>query len=140
MPTVFNHVGLSVADIDREVAFYRDVFGLTEEFRFRIEADAVDAVVLRSPDGWGIELLSHPDSAPRPRYDSPNTNVGTQGFGHLCLRVDDIHALHERLLEHGATTISAPGPGPHPEVLFSYVADPEGHFVELIQVPDGALL
>ena len=133
MPTVFNHVGLSVADLDREVAFYRDAFGLTEEFRFRIEEDALDAVVLRSADGWGIELLSRPDSEPRNRYDSPNTNAATQGFGHVCLRVDDIHATHARLLELGATTVAAPGSGPHPAVQFSYVADPEGHFVELIE-------
>ncbi len=140
MPTVFNHVGLSVSDIEREAAFYRDAFGLTEEFRFRIEDDALDAIVLRSEDGWGVELLSRPDSAPRSRYSSPNANVATQGFGHLCLRVDDIHTVHARLLELGATTISAPGPGPHPAVTFSYVADPEGHFVELLQVADGATL
>lgn len=137
MSAIFNHVGLSVADLDREVAFYTDAFGLHEEFRFEVEQEGIEAVVLRSDDGWGIEIMSRTDSVPRARYDSPNANLRTQGYGHFCLRVDDIHGLYERLLSLGATTIAAPGPAPHPAITFCHVADPEGHFVELIQIPEG---
>lgn len=137
MTTAFNHLGLSVANVDAQVAFYSAAFGLREEFRFRIEEEGIDAVILRSPDGWGIEIMSRPDSTPRARYDSPNTNLRSQGYGHFCLRVDDIHAVHERLLTLGASTITAPGPAPHPAITFSYLADPEGNFVELIHIPEG---
>jgi catechol 2,3-dioxygenase-like lactoylglutathione lyase family enzyme len=138
MTTVFNHMGLSVQDIDGEVAFYTEAFGLVEEFRFEIEAEGVRAVVLRSPDGWGIEIISRAGSEARPRYDTPHANLLTQGYGHFCLRVDDIHARHERLVGLGAREITPPAPGPHPAVTFSYLADPEGHFFELIQYSEGA--
>jgi catechol 2,3-dioxygenase-like lactoylglutathione lyase family enzyme len=138
MTTVFNHMGLSVQDVDSEVAFYTAAFGLREEFRFEIEAEGVRAVVLRSPDGWGIEIIALNGSEPRDRYDTPHANLMTQGYGHFCLRVDDIHASHERLVALGAREITPPVPGPHPAVTFSYLADPEGHFFELIQYSEEA--
>lgn len=140
MTAVFNHIGLSVENLDDEVAFYSKAFGLTEEFRFRIEEEGIEAVILRSSDGWGIEIMTRAGSVPRARYDTPNTNLTSQGYGHFCLRVDDIHGIHAQLLAAGAREIVPPSPAPHPAITFSYVADPEGHFVELIHVPEGVTL
>jgi catechol 2,3-dioxygenase-like lactoylglutathione lyase family enzyme len=137
----FDHIGLSVADLDAAVHFYQHGFSLREEVRFAVEAHAMTAVILRSPQGWAIELLHRPDSAragcARP---DPDSAVLDRGYGHFCLRVDDIDAVFGRLLGLGATEVVAPRVSPHPAIRFSYVADPEGNLVELINVPAGVAL
>jgi catechol 2,3-dioxygenase-like lactoylglutathione lyase family enzyme len=137
----FDHVGLSVASLDTAVGFYQRGFSLREEFRFTIEAQSMTAVILRSPQGWAIELMHRPDSGRTARtHGDPNSAVLDRGYGHFCLRVDDLDAVFSRLLELGATEIVAPRVSPHPEIRFSYVADPEGNLVELISIPAGVVL
>lgn len=137
----FDHVGLSVASLDTAVEFYQRGFSLREEFRFTIEAQSMTAVILRSPKGWAIELMHRPDSGRTAGiHGDPNSAVLDRGYGHFCLRVDDLDAVFGRLIELGATEIVAPMGSPHPEIRFSYVADPEGNLVELINIPAGVVL
>lgn len=138
--TAFNHVGISVRDLEREASFYTDAFDLREEFRFTVEAEGIHAVILRSPDGWAVELMTHPASVPHDRYDTIGDSLRLQGMNHFCLEVEDIAAVHDRLVELGGRSIVSPSPAPHPAITFAYVADPEGHFVELIHIAPGAVL
>ncbi|WP_217567247.1 VOC family protein [Streptomyces sp. GbtcB7] len=138
--TAFDHVGLSVRDLDAAVVFYTKALGLTEEFRFEVEAQGMHAVVLRSPDGYAVELMSRPDSVPSPPAADPDAAVLQQGYGHFCLRVSDLDGLYGRVLAAGASVIVPPGQAPHPDVRFGYLADPEGNLIELIQIRAGATL
>jgi glyoxylase I family protein len=58
--------------------------------------------------------------------------AGQQGFGHIALRVDDVDALHDRLVDLGATSVMSPRPAPVSDSRMAYVADPEGNFIELL--------
>jgi glyoxylase I family protein len=49
--------------------------------------------------------------------------------------VDDTDAWHARLVAAGATERQAPGHAPEPGVRFSFVADPEGNLIELLDRP-----
>jgi catechol 2,3-dioxygenase-like lactoylglutathione lyase family enzyme len=60
-----------------------------------------------------------------------------RGYGHWALAVTDVAAAHARLLAAGAREVWSPRPAPPPATgSMSYVADPEGNLVELVEVDD----
>jgi len=140
--TTVDHVGISVGDLNTAVTFYSAAFGLVEEFRFAVEeAGPMHAVILRSPDGWAVELMHRPDSVePQRRYAQPDQAVLNRGHGHLCLRVRDLDDSYQQILAAGASVVVPPGPARHPAVRYAYAADPDGNLLELIHVhADGVL-
>jgi catechol 2,3-dioxygenase-like lactoylglutathione lyase family enzyme len=133
-----DHVGLSVGDLAAATDFYTKALDLVEEFRFEVPEVTMEAVILRSPDGWAIELMTRPDSTEPPRWQEPHDAVRTRGYGHVCVRVNaELEGWFERFVEAGGRPVVTPRIGPHPQVMFSYAADPEGNLVELVQFLEG---
>lgn len=129
-----DHVGINVASLADAEAWYQKAFGLQREFATRIEAVGLDIVMLRDPEhGHRVELLHRPGSGPGLRAANPAEAALTEGFGHLAFGVADLQATHSRLLGLGAREIMAPQPSPEPGVRMSFLADPEGNLVELVQ-------
>jgi catechol 2,3-dioxygenase len=117
------HVHLLVAEHTRAIAFYRDVFGMEEQFR-----DG-PIVFLGTPDG-GDSLALHLATT-----DDERARVGQQGgwehFGiHLPDRsADGVHAAVERVKRAGGQVLEQ---GEHaPGVHFAYVADLDGYAIEI---------
>jgi catechol 2,3-dioxygenase-like lactoylglutathione lyase family enzyme len=141
-----SHTGFTVADIDRSIAFYRDVLGLTllgrQEGRrpYLATITGFPEVYLKTawlavaPGGHVLELLeysSHPAPA-TPR------DTNRPGNGHLCFQVADIMATYERLAAHGVVFISPPAPvtsGANAGAVGCYLRDPDGFTLELFQPP-----
>lgn len=137
--TVLDHVGLSVADLDAQADWYTRALGLEQRDPGGIAAVGLRVVFLVDPaEGWAIELLHRPGSTPRPRAASAPEHVLAQGYGHVCLRVADVDAVHDRLVAAGARSIMPPGDSPAPGVRMAFVADPEGNFIELLDRPGPA--
>ncbi|CAN5342921.1 VOC family protein [soil metagenome] len=128
----FDHVGLSVADLDAQASWYAAAFGLEQSTPFAIESLELRGTFLVAPGGLAIELLERRGSRPGIQARDQAEALLTRGYGHLCLRVDDVDALHARLLDHGATERMPPGPAPEPGVRMSFVGDPEGNLIELL--------
>ena len=143
-----DHVGVTVADLDRAVEFWCDRLGLrllgrvTEtgpDIAALIGEDAVELEIadLDAGDGRIIELIRYirPAGRPvRPRSSDP-------GSSHIALRVEDLDAALERLEGSQARQISRhpvvlhdPG-GAWDEVGCCYIADPDGNVIELVQRP-----
>jgi lactoylglutathione lyase len=123
-----------VADLARAEAWYQKAFGLRREFATRVGAVDLDIVMLRSEDGgYRVELLHRPGSGPGLRAANPAEAALTEGFGHLAFGVPDLCATHSRLLALGAREIMPPQPSPEPGVRMSFLADPEGNLVELVE-------
>lgn len=105
-------IAMPVKEIDRAVAFYRDVLGLPFLFQ---------AGNLAFFDVNGVRLmLDIPES---PRFDHPGSV--------LYLRVADIHAGHAHLVAHG---VRMEPEGPHivhrdasMELWMTFFADGEGN-------------
>lgn len=134
--TVIDHVGLSVADLDSQAEWYSRALGLEQLEPGGIPAVGLKVVFLVHPaHKWAIELLHRPGSQPKPRATSAPEHVLTQGYGHICLRVDDVDATYEKLISAGATSIMAPGESPVSGVRMAFVADPEGNFIEMLDRP-----
>ena len=134
--TVLDHVGLSVADLDAQAEWYSRALGFE-----RLEPGGIPAVGLRvvflvDPEHkWAIELLNRPGSQAKPRAATAPEHVLSQGYGHICLRVDDVDATYDRLIAAGASSIMEPGASPVSGVRMAFVADPEGNFIEMLDRP-----
>jgi catechol 2,3-dioxygenase-like lactoylglutathione lyase family enzyme len=125
--THIDHLVLRVVDVERELAFYRDVLGCALEKRddgigllqLRAGASLIDLVPV---DG---ELGRAGGAAPGPE----GRNVD-----HFCLRIEpfDEPALRALFAAHGieagATVQRNGADGIGPSI---YIRDPEGHLVEL---------
>jgi catechol 2,3-dioxygenase-like lactoylglutathione lyase family enzyme len=127
-----HHVGLSVADLDGMIAWYGDALGFAVEVRFAIPDTGIAGAMLRRPEGTGLELLRHPDSAPQ-ALDDPHAAMLVQSYGHWALAVADVPAAHSALVSAGAREVWSPRPAPAPAAgEMSYLTDPEGNLIELV--------
>jgi catechol 2,3-dioxygenase-like lactoylglutathione lyase family enzyme len=131
-----DHVGLNVADLDAMSAWYCKALDLAIEFEFALDPALVGCdfrgAMLRSADGWRLELLCRSESRPGLQAADPVEAALTRGFGHVAFDVPDVDAAYDALVGLGATDRMSPRPSPEPGVRMAYVADPEGNLVELL--------
>jgi catechol 2,3-dioxygenase-like lactoylglutathione lyase family enzyme len=130
--TVLDHVGLSVADLDAQVAWYCRALGLRESTPFTIPPLGLRGTFVIGDEGLAIELLERQGSQPGLQAPDTATALLTRGYGHICLRVDDVEGTHARLIAEGASERMAPQDAPEAGVRMSFVADPEGNLIELL--------
>ncbi len=136
----FDHVGLSVADLDRQREFYGAALGLTGvEERIDLPSAGVRTVILSSDTGLKLELIERGGSRPQ-AFADPFDGAGTQGYFHWALYVDDLEAAFTRMLDAGAGEVSPPAPAARAGARFAYVKDPEANLLELIQPPEASAL
>jgi catechol 2,3-dioxygenase-like lactoylglutathione lyase family enzyme len=140
-PIRFDHVGITVADLDAVTAFFVGL-GLEIEGRMFMEGEFVDTVIgipnsrsevvtLRPPDGCtGLELSSfvHPDHQP----GSPEAMSTELGLRNVMFEVDDLQAVVDRLAADGYGLVGSIGQ--YEDMwLMTYVRGPEGIIVALAQ-------
>jgi len=142
----WNHVGHSVADLDRSLTFYREVFGFTERNRLEIP-DRVAAKLLRVPEPVGLTAvyltLGDPQEGgavlellhfDRPGNDAQRERAITEpGLTHVSFTVDDVAATCAKVREHGGEVLDDTDMGG----FAILVRDPDGQILELL--PPGAL-
>ena len=122
------HTMVRVKDLDRSVAFYRDVLGMREESRRVLER--ADATILFLSDGAGdhrIELTYN--------HDGRHYELGTQ-FGHVAFSVEDLDRERERLERHGIAFSRGPYQVTEGGRRIAFIKDPDGLEIELIEGGD----
>jgi catechol 2,3-dioxygenase-like lactoylglutathione lyase family enzyme len=139
-----HHVGLTVSDLDRSAAFYRDLLDLRDVARNRLDGEAISGqtllpgtvidVALLAGSNTLLELLCYRHPAPRPYALRPCD----AGAAHVCIVVEDIEARVDALQRAGVALPSGPARLMHDDTWMIYVRDPDGIIVELIQ-PTAAL-
>ncbi|CUR59379.1 conserved hypothetical protein [metagenome] len=127
-----DHVGLTVADLPAMTQWYAAALDLTVEFEFELPGVDFSGVMLRSADGWRLELLNRPGSVVGLQAANPVEAALTRGFGHVALDVPQVDPAYDALLAAGAADRMSPRPSPEPGVRMAYVADPEGNLLELL--------
>ncbi|MHC3475192.1 VOC family protein [Streptomyces sp. 7R007] len=130
--TRFDHVGISVPDLEAATAWYRTALTLTAAPVFAVPGTDLRGVMLLHDSGYRIELLHRPSARPGPVAGSPQDAAGTHGYGHMCLCVDDVAAEFERLVAAGAGVSMPPRPAPRPGATMAFVTDPYGNLIELL--------
>ncbi len=141
-----HHLGLTVADIERSIEFYRDLLGM-ELIRRRpsVTADYVakqtgyNAVELNvasfrphSNSRQSLEVVQYMTNSGEPSDQATNR----PGNSHLCLLVDNLRGCYDDLLAKGVCFKSEPveiTAGPNKGGLVVYLYDPDGYTLELFQ-------
>jgi lactoylglutathione lyase len=129
----FDHVGLSVADLDGAVAFYGDAFAYRPEFAFELAPHPVRGVMLVHDSGSRLELFERVGAVAGIQGATPIEALATRGYGHFALASSDIEPVFAQALAAGAQAVVPPSPSPEPGVRFAFLADPEGNLVELVE-------
>jgi catechol 2,3-dioxygenase-like lactoylglutathione lyase family enzyme len=137
----FDHVGITVADLDAVIAFFVGL-GLEVEGRTFIEGEFLDTVIgipgsrteiamLRPPDGGTrLELSSfaRPDHLP----GSPAAPANELGLRNVCFEVQDLRAVVDRAATDGYRLVG--GIGEYEGIWrMAYVRGPEGIIVSLAE-------
>lgn len=127
-----DHVGISVENLESQTAWYCENLGLRESTPFSIPPIGLRGTFVIGDDGFALELLQKDGSEPGLQAPDPNTALLTRGYGHICLRVDNVDQWFDRLISGGASERMAPKDAPEPGVRMAFVADPEGNLIELL--------
>ena len=137
----FDHVGITVANLDTVTAFFVGL-GFEVEGRTFMDGEFVDTVIgipnsrseivsLRPPDGGtGLELSTfiRPDHEP----GSPDAMSTELGLRNVAFEVDDLQAIVDRLAADGYGLVG--GIGEYEDIWrMAYVRGPEGIIVALAQ-------
>jgi catechol 2,3-dioxygenase-like lactoylglutathione lyase family enzyme len=134
-PTVrFDHVAVTVHDMERSVGFYRDLLGFEVVGQLLLDGDAFKIVYLRSGEAH-LELFAFRGTAAETPVGVPDT-VG--GFKHLALQTKEVDAVAARLKAAGVTFTVEPTDAAG-GVRLAFFRDPDGNLLELVSgVPDVA--
>ena len=143
MAITMNHTGFVVTDLDRSLEFYRDALGLDVERRTESSAPALSQIVgydnarirvalLTGTDGHLLELIQYLNPVGTKRLAEEQYQRNLSGATHLAFLVDDIEAVHARLMQAGGTKLNPPV-DTRPGVKACYLQDPDGNWVELLQ-------
>ena len=139
--TRFDHVGITVSDLDAAAAFFVGL-GCEVEGRMLMEGEFVDTVIgipnshseiimLRLPDG-GTKLELSAFISPDHEPGSPNAMSTELGLRNICFEVDDLRAIVDRLAGDGYGLVG--GIGQLEDIwLMAYVRGPDGIIVALAQ-------
>ena len=121
------HTMLRVADLERSLAFYRDVLDMRllrrrdyPEGRFTLAfvgyQDEAEGTVLELTWNWDTD-----------RYE-----LGT-AYGHIAIEVPDAAAACARVAERGGRVTRPAGPMKHGSTVIAFIEDPDGYKIEFIE-------
>ncbi|CAM3839505.1 lactoylglutathione lyase [Rheinheimera salexigens] len=121
------HTMLRVGNLEKSIAFYTDVLGMTllrqsdnEEYRYTL------AFV-----GYGAES-EHTVLELTYNWDTDSYDLGN-AYGHIALEVDDIYQACDKIRAKGGVISREPGPVKGGSTKIAFVRDPDNYAIELIE-------
>ena len=140
-----DHTGITVANLDRSLAFWRDVLGFELSHRAHHTEDLASEVtgvpgaeislVVLKGYGHKIELLEYLAPSDRKHVDFRPCDVGSV---HIALIVDNLDAVLSGIAASGWKAAGKPQTlrtGPNTGKRVIYVRDPDGTIIEFMQLP-----
>jgi lactoylglutathione lyase len=120
------HTMVRVGDLERSIAFYTEVLGMTQlrrkdypggEFTlvFLGYGDESENTVLELTHNWGVTEYEHGN-----------------GYGHIAIEVEDVYAACEEIRKRGGNITREPGPMKNGTTVLAFVTDPDGYQIELL--------
>lgn len=120
------HTMLRVGDLEKSLAFYTDVLGMTllrrkdyPEGQFTLAfvgyGNEAEQAVIELTYNWGVTQYA----------------LGS-AFGHIALEVEDVYKACEDIRARGGKIVREPGPMKHGDSILAFVEDPDGYRIELL--------
>jgi glyoxylase I family protein len=144
MPLInaIHHTAFTVSNIERSIAFYRDLLGMkvlwdSVEAGLQYKGPVCDRItgcpgteqhlVYLGMGGGVLELVEYTPTG-RSLEDHKASDIGAS---HICLKTDDINTLYEKLLANHVR-VHCP-PQNRGELSLFYFRDPDGIILEVIE-------
>ena len=124
------HTMIRVGNLEKSVAFYRDMLGM-KELRRR---DVPDGKYTLSFMGYADESTGAAAVELTYNYGVEKYEIGS-GFGHLAVSMPDVYAACDRIKKAGGKVTREAGPVKFGTTVIAFVEDPDGYKIELIQRP-----
>ena len=124
------HTMLRVGDLQRSIAFYTNVMGMT---LLRTSENSSQNYTLaflgygKNPEHAEIELTYN--------HGVDSYEMGS-AYGHIAIGVPDAYAACEKIRANGGAVTREAGPVKGGTTVIAFITDPDGYKVELIQRPD----
>ena len=145
------HIGITVSDIDRSTAFYRDVLGLELVGSITMEGDETDRLFQIKNCIAKIAYLNGSKGSIAPpieliQFVSEDCDINTPdlrrtSISEICFRVENIDKVYRELKAKGVEFLSEPQLFDFRKDGFSkskavYFKDPDGVILELMEYLD----
>lgn len=142
------HVGLTVTNIEKSIAFYRDVLGLEFQGQMIMEGDSTEKLFGMSPCKVKVAYLIGNEKMNMPTIEliqfetqlkeEPEIRLNKTSISEVCFCVSNIEEVYSQLKERGVEFLSPPqyfdlssqGFGRSKAVYFR---DPDGIILELME-------
>jgi len=136
------HIGIVVSDLQPVLHFYRDLLGLKvvkkrNEYGKYIDKISslknvkVTTIKLCTENGSLVELLYYHTP---PKKVIAKKEIYKIGFSHIAFTVENLDTEYKRLLKAGVQFNSTPQISPDGYAKVTFCRDPEGNFIELVEV------
>jgi catechol 2,3-dioxygenase-like lactoylglutathione lyase family enzyme len=143
---VLDHIAVTVSDLDRSLAFYRDLLGMKEVERHHLEGETISKMAAKEGVVLDVVRLAAPDTPKvlldlqqytHPRGKVSDATLGDVAHSHFCFGVPDVWGAYRELSAKGVEFISEP-------VTFElesgtlhvvWMKDPDGFILELVTSP-----
>lgn len=124
----FEHVGMTVSNMERAIDFYCGLLGL----HLRLRRTTAGGELAFLDAGGGMLEIAAPAHEVGLFRDVPHSEAG---FRHITLAYDDVDAMVERLEEAGVSIVEGPRDAYNTEMIkrVVFVRDPDGILVELVE-------
>ena len=126
--TRFGFTKLIVHDLEKQAAFYRDVYGLhaVQRVQAEIGSEAIDEIMLSEDPKAAFGSLVLLKFLAR-----PSAQQGEQILGFVT---DDLPALLDRVRAAGGGVHAPIKEMPELSLRVAFATDPEGHLAEIVQM------
>lgn len=143
---VLDHISVTVSDLERSLAFYRDLLGLREVERHLLEGETISKMTGKPGVVMQVVRLAAPETPgillDLQQYLSPQGKVSTARLGdvahsHFCFGVPDVWAAYRELTDKGVEFVSEPVSFDLEWAILHVVffKDPDGFILELVESP-----
>jgi lactoylglutathione lyase len=124
MGAVLGQYCINVTDLERSIAFWDGVIGIPVLSHTDLP-DGTREAILQAPGGGSrMQLAQHPGAGP--------VDMGS-AMWKLYVITDDCRALHEQVVAAGFEAVAPPFTPEQWPVTMSFVKDPDGYLVELVE-------
>jgi lactoylglutathione lyase len=123
----FDHVTITVEDLERSVEFYRDILGLEVAGMLEQDEGNFKLVYLRSGDVM-IELFNFTEKGKAPG-EQKDIDFGLKHFG---FKVDSVDEVTRKLKEQGVEFVLEPLDATG-GVRIAFFKDPDGVLLEIVE-------